>query len=114
VACRGDRRANFGVRSRAPELRRGRPAANSSASSVVAVSFGNDRRERGVAVKCADEHFEDTCEPKELRRFRVGGTRPASAEDVGLAELARKLAPVRPSPEAQAVSEYDQWGSRPY
>jgi SPOR domain len=47
------------------------------------------------------------------RRFRVGGARPASVEDVGLAELARKLAPVRPSPEAQAVSEYDQWGAAP-
>jgi hypothetical protein len=47
------------------------------------------------------------------RRFRVGGTRPASVEDVGLAELARKLAPVRPSPEAQAVSEYDQLGAAP-
>ena len=43
------------------------------------------------------------------RRFRGGGVRPASVEDVGLAELARKLAPVRPSPEAQAVSEYDHW-----
>lgn len=47
------------------------------------------------------------------RRFRVGGARPASVEDVGLAELARKLAPVRPSPEAQAVPEYDQWGAAP-
>jgi SPOR domain len=47
------------------------------------------------------------------RRFRVGGARPTSVEDVGLAELARKLAPVRPSPEAQAVSEYDQWGAAP-
>ena len=40
----------------------------------------------------------------------VGGARPASAEDAGLAELARKLAPMRPLPEAQALSEYDQWG----
>jgi hypothetical protein len=47
------------------------------------------------------------------RRFRGGGVRPASVEDVGLAELARKLAPVRPSPEAQAVSEYDQLGAAP-
>jgi hypothetical protein len=28
-------------------------------------------------------------------------------------DLARKLAPVRPSPEAQAVSEYDRWGAAP-
>jgi hypothetical protein len=47
------------------------------------------------------------------RRFRVGGARPASVEDVGLAELARKLAPVCRSPEAQAVSEYDRWGAAP-
>ena len=47
------------------------------------------------------------------RRFRVGGARPASVEDVGLAELARKLAPVRPTPEAQAASEYDRWGAAP-
>ena len=47
------------------------------------------------------------------RRFRVGGARPTSVEDVGLAELARKLAPVCRSPEAQAVSEYDQWGAAP-
>src|ERR1700721_937293 len=47
------------------------------------------------------------------RRFRGGGVRPASVEDVGLAELARKLAPVRPSPEAQAVSEYDQLEAAP-
>ena len=47
------------------------------------------------------------------RRFRVGGARPASVEDVGLAELARKLAPVCRSPEAQAVSEYHRWGTAP-
>jgi hypothetical protein len=47
------------------------------------------------------------------RRFRVGGARPTSVEDVGLAELARKLAPVCRSPEAQAVSEYDRWGTAP-
>ena len=47
------------------------------------------------------------------RRFRVGGARPTSVEDVGLAELARKLAPVCRSPEAQAVSEYDRWGAAP-
>jgi hypothetical protein len=46
------------------------------------------------------------------RRFRVGGARPACVEDVGLAELARKLAPVRPSAEARAVSEYE-WGAAP-
>ena len=47
------------------------------------------------------------------RRFRVGVARSARVEDAGLAELARKLAPVRPSPEAQAVSEYDQCGTAP-
>ena len=47
------------------------------------------------------------------RRLRDRGALPASVEDAELAELARKLAPVRPSPEAQAVSEYDQWGAAP-
>jgi hypothetical protein len=60
-------------------------------------------------IRASPKNYPDEYE----RRFRVGGTRPASVEDVGLAELARKLAPVRPSPEAQAVSEYDQWGAAP-
>ena len=38
------------------------------------------------------------------RRLRAGGARQASAEDALLVELARKLAPVRSSPHAQAVS----------
>jgi hypothetical protein len=51
--------------------------------------------------------------PDEYERRWAGGARPASAEDAGLVDLARKLAPVRPSPEAQAVSEYDRWGTAP-
>jgi hypothetical protein len=47
------------------------------------------------------------------RRWRAGGARQATVEDAGLAELARKLAPVRPTPEAQAASEYDRWGAAP-
>jgi hypothetical protein len=60
-------------------------------------------------IPASPKDYPDEYEP----RFRVGGARPASAEDAGLAELARKLAPMRPSPEAQAVSEYDQWGTAP-
>ena len=79
------------------------------------MSFGNDRRKMGVRrsvrmsvskIPANPKDYPDEYEP----RFRVGGARPASAEDTGLAELARKLAPVRPLPEAQALSEYDQWG----
>ena len=82
------------------------------------MSFGNDRRKRGVRrsvrmsvskIPASPKDYPDEYEP----RFRVGGARPASADDAGLAELARKLAPMRPSPEAQAVSEYDQWGAAP-
>ena len=82
------------------------------------MSFGNDRRNRGVRRSVRMSVSKIPASPKDYpdeyeRRFRVGGARPASVEDVGLAELARKLAPVRPSPEAQAVSEYDQWGAAP-
>lgn len=82
------------------------------------MSFGNDRRKMGVRrsvrmsvskIPASPKDYPDEYEP----RFRVGGARPASAEDTGLAELARKLAPVRPLPEAQALSEYDQWGGAP-
>jgi hypothetical protein len=60
-------------------------------------------------IPASPKDYPDEYEP----RFRVGGARPASADDARLAELARKLAPMRPSPEAQAVSEYDQWGAAP-
>ena len=82
------------------------------------MSFGNDRRKRGVRqsvrmsvpkIPASPKDYPDEYEP----RFLVGGARPASAEDAGLAELARKLAPMRPLPEAQALSEYDQWGAAP-
>jgi hypothetical protein len=61
------------------------------------------RHSRGL-LSCTDEYE---------RRWRAGGARPAIVEDAGLAELARKLAPVRPTPEAQAASEYDRWGAAP-
>ena len=69
-------------------------------------------------MKCADERFEDTYDladhPGEYeRRLRAGGVQPASAEDARLVDLARKLAPVRASPQVQAVSEYGQWSAAP-
>jgi hypothetical protein len=51
--------------------------------------------------------------PDEYERRFGSESRSARVEDAGLAELARKLAPVRPSPEAQAVSEYHQCGTAP-
>jgi hypothetical protein len=46
-------------------------------------------------------------------RLRAGGAQPGSAEDARLVDLARKLAPVRASPQVQAVSEYGQWSAAP-
>jgi hypothetical protein len=68
-------------------------------------------------VKCADERFEDTYDladhPGEYeRRLRAGGVQPANVEDARLVDLARKLAPVRASPQVP-VSEYSQWSAAP-
>ncbi len=47
------------------------------------------------------------------RRLRAGSARQASAEDAVLVELARRLAPVRSSPHAQAVSEPGRTDAEP-
>ena len=67
-------------------------------------------------MKCAEEFLKLPADlkayPGEHKRpLRVGGVRPASAEDAQLVDLARRLAPLHQSPPAQAASEYDQWGA---
>ena len=57
----------------------------------------------GISAGAENDH------DKYERSSWAGGARQASVEDPLLVELARKLAPVRRSSQAQAVSEPDQW-----